>query len=150
MGRGLRENYRNLTHEQQAKFPSGSFRSAYTAQVQMTESLCRRSVEQVRLLEEILGGDPITISSYNRGRRHIFAGVAAGLSLFLSGYNTYELLQISSELSEVKSNQQHLLKALKGLASEMDQMQKQSTKIPTFGRKKLTKIQILAPLRQIF
>ena len=114
---------------QQAAFPTNSFRSAFTAQIQMIEALCRRSLEQVRLLEEVLGGNPITISSYNRGKRQIFAGIAAGLSLLLSGYNTYELSQISSEVSDLRANQHHLLKAVKGLALAMNQIQKQSSEI---------------------
>lgn len=90
--------------------------------------LCSQSLENSQLLDEILGGQPITVAS-NRGKRQALVAIAAGLSLLFSGYNTYELQQISSEVDQINSNQHHLVKAVEGLTGVIKRIEEQQQRV---------------------
>ena len=84
-----------LPSSEQQKFPSDSFRIQFTAVLGLLNRLCAQSLQNTQLLDEILGGQPITVAS-NQEQQPLTA-IAAGFSLLFSGYNTYELQRISSE-----------------------------------------------------
>lgn len=91
--------YGALAEEEKVKIPSKMYTLTYQAQLEMLNRFCTQSLENSQQLDEILGGQPITVSS-NRGKRQILTTIVAGLSLLLSGYNSYELQQISREVTQ--------------------------------------------------
>ena len=91
----IKAAYNGLPNSEKEKVPSDTFKIQYRSILGLLNRLCAQSLENSQLLDEVLGGQPITVAS-NRGKRQALVAIAAGLSLLFSGYNTYELQRISS------------------------------------------------------
>ena len=104
------------------------FTVTYRAQLAMLNRYCVQSLEATQLMDEVLGGQPINVRG-NRGKRQVLTTIAAGVSLLLSGYNTYELQRISSEVSTVQENQHHLVKAVQGLTQLVKRIDNQQKRM---------------------
>lgn len=137
MSEDLRVANTALSADGKAAIALRGFQVTYSANINMMDRMCTQSLDNTKLLEEILGGEPITIAK-NQGRkkRQNLTTTAAGLSHLLSGYNTYELQQISSEVSKMNSNQYHLGKAVEGLNNVITRIQSRQSKM-SLGRRSL-------------
>ena len=124
----IKAAFNGLPSEQKDNIPSPMFTMTYRSQLAMLNRFCTQSLESTQLLDEVLGGQPINVRG-NRGKRHILTTIAAGLSLLLSGYNTYELQRISSEVDRIEENQHHLVKAVEGLTRVVGRIQSQQQRM---------------------
>ena len=128
MSGSIQAAFNGLPSDQKENTPSPMFTMTYRFQLAMLNRFCTQNLESTQLLDEVLGGQPINVRE-NRGKRQILTTIAAGLSLLLSGYNTYELQRISSEVDRVEENQRHLVKAVEGLTRVVGRIQKQQQRM---------------------
>lgn len=123
---GIKASYEALDATNKAKYPSVTYKLTINGMHSKVIAACSEATAEYELMMSIVYAEPISVTHARNTR-----GILDAISLIWSGYNSYQIRELSSEAAELRNNQKHLLVALQGVTEATRNMQKQVTEIGT-------------------
>ena len=109
-----------MTSEAKDRYPTDEFEMVTVRHVQLLKENCDWANETYRLVERYLYVQPLTVTNHQRNKNKRFIGEFA---LLLSGFDFYEVRELSSEMSQVWQNEGHITAVVDGMTKIKDRIQ---------------------------